>query len=407
MAAEVTSTAWRGPAQGAYVGPPPRAPAAAARAALAAFEPTARKRLGRMMRTSRREADLLTSFPAAAYLIATGERGPETTGRVVRLVREGAPLTEVAALLELPRWSRRLPASAFRGAVGRLDFGAEFNRAVAAVTPSGDADAAMWLRWVTEAERLCGPDFALWVAKQRVFAGDPVDMAALGPLAAYVWVSMTAPLGCRSRFADALTKRWSPRMGFDTAANRTVDWISRLLNRHCASREDSSGWQTTQRLGGYAFVPLTTAAELTAEGEAMINCLATYAREVAAGDCLIFAVRRGRKSVASVEICAGAAPGEARVAQLEGPRNQPAAERVRRAVDKWLDKIGPCPLRRRGVMRTGRFDGARWANAAAPYVAARPAAAAYWSRTGPEALQDVEAALRALKTAQRNHARAS
>jgi hypothetical protein len=75
-------------------------------------------------------------------------------------------------------------------------------------------------------------------------------------------------------------------------------------------------------------VPLRTAAELRKEGERMSNCVGAYAKGVAEGRCLIHAIQRGCKSVATLEVVADLArPGRARIAQLEGPANTPAPSR--------------------------------------------------------------------------------
>ena len=67
-----------------------------------------RPHLRRVANESKAHADLLFSFPAASVAIATA-RPRGTRLRALRLIGRGAKLAEIADVLLLPMWTRRLP----------------------------------------------------------------------------------------------------------------------------------------------------------------------------------------------------------------------------------------------------------------------------------------------------------
>lgn len=351
-------------------------------AALGRYHPALRRRVRSFAATGRRCADLAISFPAAAALIVTAERGPEATGLAVCRVKVGAPLPSVAEALELPFWTRKLPPEAFGPEpIGRVEGDAEFARGVGNALPKEPAQAAMWLAWVLEALRLGGEEFALWLAAQPVYEGPPLPIEAIEPLAAFRFAS--AQPGARKD--PLLVKLWGPRRPFATAAFQAATWLDRVLNLRCAVSDAHLGWDEPSRMSGFRFEPLKSAEQLIAEGEAMGNCLGAYVGAVGRGDCLIYAVRRGKASVANLEIRPRGRPGEFYVAQLEGPRNTVAPSRVQRTVQRWAAQLGPCPLNKGGLLRRGRLDAKKWRAEWAPFVAAHPAVGPLWREAEPEA----------------------
>ncbi|MEM9959359.1 MAG: PcfJ domain-containing protein, partial [Pseudomonadota bacterium] len=325
-----------------------------------------RKRLRKLAKTSSRLGELIFSFPAAAFAMVSDRGSPLARGEAVRLVKEGAPLQAVADALVLPLWLRRLPPEAFVGPLGHAPAGDRFSRQVVNLVPEAPELTAMWLQWVLAADQACDEDFALWIAKQRIWRDQPVTPGAMIPLAVYAWMSQN-PQGPA---AKQLQQRWTSGLGFGKAVTRARDWVTRVINAYCVEgRGYHGGWRQTTSVGGYKFQPRVTADELRREGEVMRNCVGTYADAVARGDCLIYAIRKGGTSVATLEIQADRSqPGKAFIAQLEGPGNGSAPTKVERAARTWLQRLGDCPLSTAGALADGPVSLDRWRRAWGPYA---------------------------------------
>lgn len=383
-----------GRAAAPYIGPAAAPPPKALVAALARYHPSLRARLRRFAVVSRASADLVAAFPAAAVLIATMERGPEATGRAVALVKTGAPLRAVAHALALPLWTRKLSPETFTAApLGAIGGGPDFARRVANHMPKSADNAAMWLDWALAALRLGDEPFAAWMAAQPIYEGAALPASALELLAVFAWSARTAQL-------DWCQKAWAPQRGFAGVVKATNGALRKFLQESCSVQTGGDAWNGTSSVAGFRFTPLTTREELKQEGAAMKNCLATYGARVAAGESLIFAMRRGKRSVASIELLPTGARGQFRLGQFEGPDNGPASPRESKALQKWLATLGPCPLRRRGLLRRGELDGATWKATWAPFVAEHPSASALWSSDQPaEILEGLEARVAVLEQA--------
>lgn len=369
-----------------YIGPPAMPMAKPLAAALPRYHPALRRRVRRFAVTAKPCADLAVSFPAAAALIATMERGPERTGLAVARVKGGAPLGAVAEALDLPVWTRKLPPEAFdERPLGRVATGEAFARQVGNALPKAPAQAAMWLAWVLEALRLGDEEFALWLAAQPVFEGRELPAQAIEPLAAYAFAS-ARPDAAKD---PLLTKRWGPRRPFAQAAHLAVNWLERVINMRCAEAVANDRWDAPSNQGGYRFQPLTTADQLIEEGDVMNNCLGTYVNAVARGECLIFSVRRGKRPVADLEIRPKGRAGEFYIVQLEGPGNSAAQPRVVRAVERWTTQLGGCPLNKAGMLRKGRLDAAKWRAEWSDFTAAHAAVSPLWREAAPEVALDL------------------
>lgn len=356
-----------------YVGPPPVPLGAQVEAQIARFRPELRRRLRRFAKVSKPCADLLISFPAAAALIASEERGAAATGAAVAAVKAGASLDRVGEIFALPRWMRRLSPEAFRKPLEPVAFSDKFHKRIGNALPTAKENAAMWLDWVIEAERLAHEEFALWIAAQPIFDGNAFQIEAIELLAAFAWAST----GGRSLEDPLLVKPWNGKRPLQVEAKAAADWVRRLAQTRCAKPSDSRGWSETLAVSGYKFSP-RRAEELSAEGEIMRNCLATYVPLVEQGVCAVFAMRRGGRAVASLELRPGR-DGEATLIQAAGPDNAPLDAKQMDAVRRWMARLGPCPLSVDGTISADRLDGALWRRAWAPYLKARPAASAFWA----------------------------
>lgn len=248
--------------------------------------------------------------------------------------------------------------------------------------PQDAAATAAWFAWVNRAALLGDEAFALWIARQhRVFtrglAGErsrrlAESFDALALLGAYVFASKRRETAIGGR----LSRIWTPKQGLRSAAQAVRPWIRRVAAELCAvEATNAPAWSKTQSAAGYRFSPRLTPQALDREGQLMRNCVGTYADDVEKGACLIYAVRKGGVTVATLEIQPGDRPGEAVIAQLEAPENEPAPGAIWRAARLWLKRQGPCPLMRRDGLAPRPLDAAKWAEAWAPFLAAQPQAA--------------------------------
>lgn len=341
------------------------------------------RRLRKLVKGSKQLKDLVYSFPAAIFVLSAGNRSPDLRARGLALVKEGKPLAEVAAALELPLWTRQVPPEAL-GAFGALPDNADFNRRVVNLIPRAEDAASGWLASVSFAAEACNDRMALWLAGQRLRGVDPACGASLLPMAAFIWFSQH-----RDEAAHQLIgKPWQKTMSFRKVAEETRVWIERIILDYCFEDDGAGGgWFKVRKSCGFRIVPLRTAAELREEGERMANCVGSYAKRVADGRCLIYAIQHGSKSVATLEVVADLAhPGKARLAELAGPANTAAPEPVVHAARSWMAKQGRFPLMGKVAMAQIPVQQSRWSRIWRSYFEAKPQFAPMLEAT-PEALR--------------------
>lgn len=303
------------------------------------FERSLRHRLRKLKAESPWLGDLLYTFPGAAVCIAAGRQPASRRQEAKRLVVEGRSLSQAAAALGLPLWTRSLPPEAFTGPLGDLPGGHDFARRIANCLPRRPEESAMWLRWVSYGSTVAGPEFALWLAREDFYHADPSGGTPILPLAAYAWFSSQP--GTVGR--NLMRRRWSPGMQFVIAVGEAAAWLDRVLLDYCLGWFDANGWYRDSAVGVYRFIPLLSRRSLEEEGSRMNNCVATYATKVSSGRCLIYSVRRGARRVATLEIVTGRG-GAPAINQLYGPHNtQPPCD-VKWAVESWLAQRTKCPL---------------------------------------------------------------
>jgi hypothetical protein len=105
---------------------------------------------------------------------------------------------------------------------------------------------------------------------------------------------------------------------------------------NCQLRWGPKGWDQewqTEEGAVWTMTELLSGKQLFQEGEAMSNCVASYAQRCAFGDCAIFSLRCGGTRRLTVEIN----PSTRSIVQAKGPRNcMPSAEEAARLLD-WQD----------------------------------------------------------------------
>lgn len=332
------------------------------------YDKSVRRRLRKLVKSSSRLGDLLSAYPAAAFALAVGRGPAEARGEAVRLVKEGASLKRVAAALDLPVWTRRLPPEAFTEVFDRLPDSAEAAKRLSTGRPIEPDWAAQWFDWVRTVHAVAGEQAAFWAAAKAAALRPAREttrpvMALVG---LYAWFSARPTL----KATRAIERGFSASMSLPGAAREAAAWIDRAVRVYAYGERPTlkpGAWFTPQTIDGYRIAPRRTAFELEREGRVMNNCVGTYAGLVQNGVCLIYAIRRGGASVATMEV--RAEPGRAGVgyiAQLEAPHNTRAPKKVWEAASKWLRQQGPCPLTHGGAIAAAEIDPRRWEELWAP-----------------------------------------
>ena len=335
------------------------------------FEKSAWRRLRKLAGLSPRLADLIESFPAAAYVLATSQVPPEASGETVRRVKNGESLKDAVQPLGLPMWLKRVPPEAFSGAIVGAPDGEKFARQIAGRIPEDPGLAWNWLAWVCFAGRAGDADFALWIAGQKRPFPRPLhgQCNPLRPLAAFAWVSRHDH-GLAREFID---KPWQPSMRFEKSVTAMQIWLDRVAQEFRPKRPRRGPGRYSQRdPAGLRMVPLRTGPQLRDEGRAMNHCVGTYAHMVAHGECLIFSVRDGERRFATVELRRKGRNGPYVVAQLQGPGNSRVSEAVWHFVQGWTKRFEADPGLAFGSGESGfKIREAAWQDLFGAYNAAK------------------------------------
>lgn len=352
------------------------------------------RRLRKLVKGSKQLRDLLYSFPAAAFVLAAGNRTPDARGRALRLTKDGRPLAEIAAALELPLWVRHVPPEAFAYPFGGLPDDIAFNRQIANLIPKAEGAEPSWLHSVGFLAESGSNDLALWFAKQRVRLVLPENSNPLLPLAAFAWFSMRKA----GPGFGLIEKPWHRQMKFSEAASLARAWFARIILEYCMeNKPDYGDWFKERKACGYRFLPLQTPEELREEGERMANCVGSYAGKVASGACLIYSIRRGGKRVATMEITPFSdQKHNGRIAQLERAGNTGADEPLRHAAKTWLAKRGAYPFVVADHIMQFRIHEGRWRILWGPFCEAKPEIGGSLHNPTPETLARMNRDLKAL-----------
>ena len=304
-----------------------------------AFAAGHRPAILQLIRLSPAVEDLADSFPALLFALATGYGTNAARRSALAAVLDGQSLREVAGLLGLPVWLRKLPAAVFQTPLARPPAETSLVNRLVSLIPPQPAIAAAWLDRVMIAHHTGRPELALWVA-QNYRAAQPVGTSAsfLGVLA-WAWFA-----GARGQRAEALlTTRWTPTLGTQRAAKEATQWKQRLALDVMLGPGLADTWLADGTAGGYQFVALRNADDFIAEALAMDNCLDRYADRLDGRAARIFSIQCDGRSVADLEIAPHERePGHPAIAQLRGPRNRRAPIEVWQAAYAWL---GAQPLR--------------------------------------------------------------
>ncbi len=179
-----------------------------------------RRRLRKLVRGSKPLADLLYTFPGAAFVFAAPCRAAATLTEARLRLDGGRSLAEVAAALGLPMWLRRLPPEAFAAPLGTLPDAADFGRAIVNLVPADPEATAAWLQRVSFAAEACDDGFAIWLARHRIEVPAGSYRTPLLPLAAFAWFSAQPHTAARR----LIRRPWHGRMRLSAAILEANEW---------------------------------------------------------------------------------------------------------------------------------------------------------------------------------------
>lgn len=338
------------------------------------FERSARRRLRRLASISPRLGDLIISFPAAAYVIATNSVSPDAAGEAVRRVKKGCSLQDVAKPLGIPMWLKRVPPEAFSGSPTAFPDSEKFARRIAGRIPQNPAHAVCWLNWVCFAGQSADEEFALWIAAEKPPCERrlPTDRVPLRPLAIFAWFSRHR----RGLAHELIEKPWQPSMRFSKAVHAMQAWLDRITRLFKPERPRRGPGRYSRRpSGGLRMVPLRTGPRLREEGRIMNHCVGDYVQQVATGQSLIFSVRDGVDHIATLEVRQHPHRNGYSINQLQGPSNRRPSEGVRIFARNWVDQFSADPTL---AMQTNSEEftlkPALWEELWQPYTAAKGSA---------------------------------
>ena len=310
-----------------------------------------------LMARSQRMRQLAETFPALlAGIVNLPDHAKFKQVAAIRAVRRGLALKTVADIVEIPLAFRRIKP----GAVGIVEWDRELSGLIYAFLPESTAAQRRWLRMVKQAEELGAP-YVEWVARNFANLGARTiqqGTAQIGDLRDWVRASYAAGLPNYVVTAlteggdigqDLITRPFSPDMSVSTVRALSGAWHEDVaLSDHGSDEPLPPPWRGAEKIGELDAVPLTTAAEIAAEGRHLHHCVATHTYAVRAGHYCIYSVRQGDQRIATVEV---GRRGDKRVQieQMKGPCNALLPKPLQAKLNRWASERGKWTLPPEGV----------------------------------------------------------
>lgn len=331
---------------------------------LQAFHYSFRRKVDELAQQKHCFAELAETFPALLFALATDFGTAEARKRAIAHLEAGSRLREAAKALGVPWWMRKLPPQAFKKRLEQVPDDPLFAKRIVDLFPANPGMAAKWLDRVFQAYRLCGPEFALWVARHERFHAPLLTDPPLPYVAAWAWFA-----GQKDTLGHQLLRRpWTPSMSPRRAFDELTAWRKRIRLALTLSALNRQPWLQDGTALGYEFVELKEIRDFIAESEAMDNCLDSFSEKLEQGTCYVFSIRKNGTPVADVEIGAHAIdPNVPTIVQLRAPRNARAHPQIWRATFAWLGSQELCPAPSHSISRTARRQA--WRRLWRPYLA--------------------------------------
>src|SRR5690606_22164428 len=306
------------------------------------FHFTCRRRVDEIASRSPCFEELAETFPGLLFALATRYGTVESRRAAVAHLVAGSRLRDAANALGLPWWMRKLPPQAFSKRLETLPDDPKFSARIVNLLPTLPTISSKWLERVVQAYRICGPDFALWVARHDRFHTPLITDPALPYVAAWAWFAgHPETLG-----AQLLRRPWTSTMSPRRAFDEVTAWRKRVRLALTLSALGREPWLSEGSALGYDFVELRTVEDFITESDTMDNCLDSFSEKLEAGVSYVFSIRRNGSPVADIEI--GVHPVEPSlpsIVQLRGPKNKRAHPEIWRAAYSWLggQELRPVP----------------------------------------------------------------
>jgi hypothetical protein len=130
-------------------------------------------------------------------------------------------------------------------------------------------------------------------------------------------------------------------------------------------------WLTPGTFGGYDFVPMLNTIELNAEANAMDNCLASYAEQIANGVFRIWSVRKDGARVACLSLRHDQSAPFPVIESVLSRSNATVAPDVRFAVEDWWRSHDHRAINTVETAAAARDDALSWQQVCKPYWLAK------------------------------------
>src|SRR5262245_60681700 len=118
---------------------------------LDAFHPDYRRPIGDLTNSSAAFEDLAESFPGLLFALATDYATDEQRQHAFEMIRHGVALREVAGVLGVPWWLRKLPARAFAAPLPKFPLDRDFTFRISNLIPRDEQFLPTWLTHVGHA----------------------------------------------------------------------------------------------------------------------------------------------------------------------------------------------------------------------------------------------------------------
>jgi len=267
------------------------------------------------------------------------------------MVRAGAPLNHIAAVMGVPMALRKIkPGAADVG----LDLVKTFGDAphlIHGFIPTTTPAMKVWLLAVRYVSKLGGP-LVGWTAKNAMQLGR-TSQEVLGPLSNILdWVRASYAASVPEHVLRALqvpantdlggqfiTRPFSPSMSLRTVDRLSDEWHEAVAN-NMGETGGSTGpafpppWVKGAKINGYEIVPIESAPDLYLEGKKMHHCVGTYAWRVTSGEAFIYSIRENGQRVATIMLVAE--NGNPKIGGASGVSNADVPKDIITTVRRWL-----------------------------------------------------------------------
>jgi len=316
-----------------------RSPAqyAAIQRQLQRFAPESREFILTLARNHIRLAELSLSFPALLAALARPNMRMDRH-KIIDMVIEGRPLPVLAEQAGVPLWLRRMHPRLLVAPLPALPDGPFIRHRIVNHFPCHPRQSEGWFGAVSKGGLLAHEEFAIWCARnyavpsmrRRVRRRRAIPFRLL---CLWAWYSGQP----HTRAHGLIVTPWRPDIQMDAACAAAFDWRESLeLEITLGSRCIDDHWLQPGCADGYTFTPLSTAAEIDAEGRAMRNCVRTYGDSVALGDARLWSVRREGARIATLEIGRMGRNPVPAIRQLRLSENDEPPADIWLAVQRWF-----------------------------------------------------------------------